>query len=160
MKHFEEFNPSGDSFEDRDHPSALCSALGRVALGFAELDQRVEATILALAQNGEHDPFSSFHDRSFARKLDLLENMITNAGQRRRFNVGDFDAAEVLAELIQLLKRADELYRETVDPRLLRLHLWNEFPKELPAEIMDVADYLMGVDMQLEEFFLVEDPVM
>ena len=33
-------------------------------------------------------------------------------------------------------------------------------PKELSAEIMDVADYLMGVDMQLEEFFLVEDPVM
>ena len=160
MKHFEEFKPSGTSFEDRDHPSALCSALGRVALGFAALERRVDATIRALAQNAKHDPITSFQDCSFARKLDLLEALITTAGHRRRFNVGDFDAAEVLAELIQLLKRADELYRETIDPMLLSLHLWNEFPKELPAEIMDVADYLMGVGMQLEEFFLAEDPVM
>ena len=158
MKHFEEFKPSGDSFEARDHPSALCSALGRVALGFAELDQRVEATILALAQDAEHGSFSSFHDCSFARKLDLLEGMITNAGRPRRFNVGN--AAEVLSELIQLLKRADELYRKTVDPTLLRLHVRNEFPEELPGQIMDVADYLMSVDMLLRESFLVENPVM
>ena len=160
MNYFEEFKPSGVSFEDRDHASALCSALGRAALAFAELEQRVEATVRALTESMEQIPCASLDDHSFKKKVNLLGGLIARAGTQVRFGVGDFDAAQVLAELIELLKRGDELYRETMDSRLLRLHLWNDFPEQLPARIMDVADYLMSVDLHLEEFFLAEDPVM
>ena len=92
--------------------------------------------------------------------MDLLARLVTSAGSRLRFNVGDSDASEVAAEFIHLLKRAAELYRETVDPMLEGIYLRREFTGEVPAQIMDVADHLAYVDSHLDEFFLEVNPVM
>ena len=116
-----------------------------------------KSTIRVLTEEAEHVPSGSPEDHSFEWKLDLLGSLIASTGSRLRFNVGDFDASEVSAQLIQLLTRANELYLQTVDPMLLRLHLRGEFREKLPTRIMDAADYVTYADWQLDEFFLVSD---
>ena len=161
MKHFCEFKPSGDSFEARDHPSTLCSALGRAALSYADLEGRVDATIHRLSETRAltADELSEW---SLLRKLRRMGTLLA-AAQHVRFNVGDLDEAEVRAELIQVLTTADELYRETITDRghrLIRSHLWRNYPDEVVAQLMDVADYVSYADSALEEFFMVAEPVM
>ena len=80
--------------------------------------------------------------------------MITRAQTRRRFNVGPHDAAVVSAELLVLLRAAGKLYRRVISSEGEHLR-----DKDLPALIMDVSDYLMMADMDLDQFFLVDDPV-
>lgn len=160
MKHFCGFFPSGESFEDRDHSSALCSALGRAALAHAELAKRVDATIQVLADNVQQSP-GQFDEWSLARKFEVLSSLITANSRRLRFNVGTADASEVSKELIGVLRTADDLCRRTLaDPTLLRLHLERDYPESLSAQIMDVVDYLAYAGSVLDEFFLVAAPVM
>lgn len=118
MKYFEDFQSSGESFEDRDHPSSLLSALGRLALAYSELEQRVETTIGILRDSATSGPPASLDDLSFDRKLDLLGDLIATAERRVRFNAGDVDASEYRRELIQFLKEVSKRYKRSIDPSL------------------------------------------
>ena len=160
MKHFEDFERSGISFEDRDHPSALCSAVGRAAIAHVTLEWRVAARARVLAKQQGQVPCRMPDDWSLARKLKVLDDLIASSGRRWRFNVGDHHASEVRAELLHMLKSADRLYRRAVVPGLLGPHLRDEYSADLPAGIMDVADYLMMAREDLEGFFLEAEPVL
>ena len=78
MRHYEDLRFSGDSFEVRDRPSALCSALGRVALERAELERRVVAKIHLLEDAAGSAP-APLDDYSLRKKLDVLRELITTA---------------------------------------------------------------------------------
>ena len=158
MKYFEDFARSGESFELRDQPSSLCSAVGRAAIARASLSKRVERAIRDLAEK-EHNLPSPLDGYCLLRKSTMLSELITKLRVRRRFNAGELDADELSAELIEVLKAADALYRRTVEPNLAGLHLREQVPADLPALIMDVADYLMYSETLVDDFFLVSDPV-
>lgn len=160
MNHFEDFGRSGCSFEDRDHPSALCSAVGRAAIAHVTLERRVAARARLLAKQQGQNPCRVPDDGSFARKVKVLNDLVASSDRRWRFNVGDHDASEVWDELLYMLKSADRFYRRDVAPGLLGLHLRAEYSADLPARIMDVADYLMTAREHLEEFFLEAERVM
>ncbi len=54
-----------------------------------------------------HKPAQAWSQDCGARPMQLaqlLARLVTSAGSRLRFNVGDSDASEVAAQLIQLLK--------------------------------------------------------
>ncbi len=134
MKNFEDFQPSGDSFEDRERPSSLLSALGRLALAYAELQQRVEATIDALGHDPDSDHQPASRGLPFKKQLDYLGDLIAAEEQRVRFNAGHLNASELRLELIQLLRCASKLCQETVNPHLLGVHLRCEAGPELAAK--------------------------
>ncbi len=132
----------------------------RAALSHGDLERRVDATIRVLAEDGRA-PTSELNQWSLVRKLDVLSNLIAASAQHVRFNVGDGDTTDVCTELIQVLRKADEIYRGTLaEPSLIRSHLWRHYPDDLPAQVMDVSDYLAYAECVLDEFFLVADPVM
>ena len=159
MKYLEEFQYTGESFEDRDSPSALLSALGRAALDLAELRQRVEVRICKLSENLGHRPPDDLGQMSLDAALDLLGKLMAIARERERFNVGDDDPQDFADELIQVLRQAAEHYRRIVKPDLLTLHLRNTVPAHLPGWIMDVADYVAYAHLELDQYFLAVDPI-
>lgn len=138
MKRYEEFHPSGYSY--------------------AGLQHRVEGAIELLLEDAAQRPTSPLEDQSFHRKLDLLGDLLEACEGRVRFNAGDLHASELRKELIQLLKKASELYERSGNPSLLGVHLRDG--SELPARIMDVADYVTYADCMLDEFLLESDSVM
>ena len=152
MKHFEEFKISGYSFGDRDSPSDLCSALGRAALGHAVLDRGVSAAIDMVATQQWRGPPRISQDWSMAQKLRVLERLLVSSQRRRRFNVGNLSAIELGSELCRLLRSADAVYRDAVEPRLEGQYLRSETPSDLPDRIMDVADFLAYAEESLKEF--------
>ena len=155
MTYFQDFHPSGMSFEDRESESALLSALGRLGLAFASLEQGLGARIEVLL-DGVSYPFLPAGDVSFARRVDLVEALAAKEERRARFKVEHLGALE-LAELMELLRKAGELYRRTMDPSLLGVHLRSEAEPELTAAVMDAADYVMYAESSLDDFLVVED---
>ncbi len=156
MKYLEEFQYTGDSFEDRDRPSALLSALGRAALALAELCQEVEVRICELSKNLGHRPPDDLSQMSLDAALDFLRKLMAIASEREKFNVGNADPQDFADELIQVLRQAAERYRRIVN---LTLHLRKSVSAHLPGWIMDVADYLTCAHMDLDQYFLVVEPI-
>ncbi len=156
MKYLEEFQYTGDSFEDRDRPSALLSALGRAAQALAELRQEVEVRICQLSKNLGHRPPNDLDQMSLDAALDFLRRLIAIASEREKFNVGNADPQDYADELIQVLRQAAERYRRIVN---LTLHLRKSVPAHLPGWIMDVVDYLTCAHMDLDQYFLVVEPI-
>ncbi len=159
MKYLEEFQYTGESFEDRDSPSALLSALGRAAVDLAELRQRVEVRICKLSENLGHRPPDDLGQISLDAALDLLGKLMAIARERKRFNVGNEHSHDFADDLIQLLRQAAEHYRRIVKPDLLTLHLQHTVPEHLPGWIMDVADYITYAHLELDEYFLAVDSI-
>ena len=125
MKFYHEFEPSGDSFESRQHQSPLLTAVGCLALHFVELQQRVRATSDVLDQEVDR----SLSQSPVEHDLDRLDHLIAAHEQRVTFNVGDADSSDVRRELIQLLRDSYKLSQETLNPHLHGIHLRNEAGK-------------------------------
>ena len=159
MRHFEDFRFSGDSFEDRDSPTALLSAVARASIALADFQKRLSARICEFSVKLDREPPKDLHRLSPDRVVDLLQEVMELASEQDRLNVGDNDQRNFVGELIELLREASKQYRRLVTPDLLALHLRNTVPLDLPGRIMDVADYVTYAVMMLDETFLVVDPI-
>ena len=156
--------PSGEDFEARDQSSNLSSAAGRAAIAHAAVGLRLQQAIEGLTSSNSQPAPPRAEENSLREKISLLIGVIAKMRERVRLDVGDVDSHELASELGQLLLAADALYQRTLNENMRWLELSAEdgvveAPNDLPARLMDVADYLTYADCQLEEILLVQDSV-
>jgi len=166
MKYFEGFHPTGATFRERiGEPNAFDAGIGNIVLRFFDLEEIVSKALLQLLV---FIPATS--EFSFKDKVDMIASLVRQRLPSTRFNVGDDPPFEVLDELVKSLFKAEELYNGILhsswgwmgnDERWTRVktakasHGLREQLEEIgPDELLDIADYICCVGMNVEEFFL------
>ncbi len=168
MKYFEEFQPSGYTFRERiGEPNAFDAGIGKIVLCFSDLEEIVARTLLQLLV---FIPATS--ELLFKNKVDMMASLVRQRLPSTRFNVGDNPPFEVLDELVKSLFQAEELHSLIMhstwvctrleDDRWTRVNLTAKGSRGLgerseemgPDELLDIADYIGYVGMNVEEFFL------
>jgi hypothetical protein len=143
-KHFQPFARSGTRWE-HEEPDRDLWALGRLVFYFTELERRIDREISALLAPG---PSLVPSDLSFPRKARLLGDLLLES--KRKLNVGFADPAEVVGEMVQLLRHAHAVHAKYADPSILGGQGW------FLDAVMDAADFACGVGCDLDE--LLFDP--
>jgi hypothetical protein len=117
MRHYDEFEPSGYSFEARvGAPDPISAAIGRIALNFGVFEASLGATLYRLLEADGGWGGLLTHPLSFDATLDLLEDRVRLLAPTGAFNTGDADPLEVFAELRVLCAQAAQLRAQVLDP--------------------------------------------
>jgi len=174
LKYFEEFQPSGYTFRERiGEPNAFDAGIGNIAIWFSELEEIVSKTLLQLLVL--IPPYGRIvtSELSFKNKVDMMASLVRQRLPSTRFNVGDDPPVEVLDELVKILFQAEELHNRIMHSswvvtrlkgdRWTRVkltakasHGLSEQSEEMgPDELLDIADFIVNVGQNVEEFFLV-----
>ncbi len=108
----------------------------------------------------------------FKNKVDMMASLVRQRLASTRFNVADKPPVEVLDELVKILFQAEKLHNRIMhsswgwtmrdDERWTRAKLTAKASEGLreqseemsPDELLDIADYIGYVGMNVEEFFL------
>jgi len=173
MKYFEEFHPSGYTFRERiGEPNAFDAGIGRIALCFADLEEILSNTLLQLLVLLPPDGWIVTSELSFKNKVDMMASLVRQRLSSTRFNVGDDPPVEVLDELVKILFQAEKLHNRIMHSTWLYTRLkvdrWSRFKltakashglreqsEEMgPDKLLDIADFICCVGMDVEEFFL------
>jgi hypothetical protein len=117
MRHYDEFEPSGYSFEARvGAPDPISAAIGRIALNFGVFEASLGATLYRLLEADGGWGGLLTHPLSFDATLDFLEDRVRLLAPTGAFNTGDADPLEVFAELRALCAQAAQLRAQVFDP--------------------------------------------
>jgi len=172
MKYFEEFHPTGATFRERTGVNAFDAGIGKIVLCFSDLEEIVSNTLLQLLELDPGDGWIVTSELSFKNKVDMMASLVRQRLPSTRFNVGDDPPVEVLDELVKILFQAEELHNRimhsTWQYTRLKVDRWSRFKltakarhglreqsEEMgPDELLDIADYICCVGMNVEEFFL------
>ena len=114
MKYYHEFKNHGGSFAERaGDPDKFFSAIGMIAISFAELDDQLSEAIVSLlgSQHGAGEIVVA--ELSFRAKVNLFASLVRQRAKDRPFNVGNAPVLEVLRDLCANVFKAEEL-RNTV----------------------------------------------
>ncbi len=174
MKYFEEFQPSGYTFRERTgEPNAFDAGIGKIVLCFSDLEEIVSNALLQLLELHPGDGWIVTSELSFKNKVDMMASLVRQRLPSTRFNVAKEPPGEVLDELVKILFQAEELHSRIMhsswvwtmrnDERWTRAkltakasHGLREKSEEVgPDDLLDIADYISCVGMNVEEFFLV-----
>ena len=172
MKHFEDFKRTGDSFEERTGvPDAFSAAIGRINLNFSDLEDRVALEIGKLFKIDESLAQIITCELSFKNKLHILSSLVRHFLRTRKFNTGHGDPLEVLSELIGLCFKAEELRNQIFHSSWSGAYLRDEKAKRRKVTakarrglnihheeidsgyLLDIADFIICVSVDVEEFF-------
>jgi len=170
MKCHETFRSSGYSFEERiGEPDKLDAAVGKIASNLASLDSRLSRANAILRGLAPYE--GTAREMSFERKLELFASLCRRPSTLERLNFGDADRLECLNDLVSVIRQAAELGRNAINA-LPRNIFWRydgvrELPVRKPlkgfiarfelldaADLLDIADYIAYVDLELEEDLL------
>ncbi len=174
MKYFEELHtPSGLTFRERiGEPNAFDAGIGRIVLCFIDIEVLVSKAILQLLVLIPRYGRIVTSELSFKNKVDMMASLVRQRLPTTRFNVANGPPGEVLNELVKILFQAEELHNRIMDstwvPARLKDDLWkrvkltanashgfSEKSEEMgPDDLLDIADYIGCVGMNVEEFFL------
>jgi len=173
MKYFEEFHPSGYTFRERiGEPNAFDAGIGYIALRFSDLEEIVSKALLQLLALIPRYGRIVTSELSFKNKVDMMASLVRQRLPSTRFNVGDEPSVEFLDNMVRILFQAEELHNRTMhsswvvtnlkDDRWTRVkhtakasHGLREQSEEMgPDELLDIADYICRIGMDVEEFFL------
>jgi hypothetical protein len=172
MRYDHEFKSSGESFEARvGAPDPMSAAIGRIALNFAALEAHLTQTLGRLDVDEGWGRLLTAA-LSCEAKLQLLDERVRLLAPTGMFNTGDIDPLELWAELRAQCARAAQLRAEVLDPAqaeaMLTHILRGRSRRGLgqaqpgltgtdrrlgPDELLDVADFISMVTMDIEEFF-------
>lgn len=162
MKHFQDFAPSGCSFEDNlGKPTAAEAALGRIVLGFSFLEDTTNNILSILGNLSPRTAASIASNMSFRQKLDTVSALILDYFEEHPSL--DQEEKEFALEIITYCGKAEDLrnsylhssYSDTGSLRAkatarrksgLKLNL-----ESIDAGLLlDVADYIVDAGMNLE----------
>lgn len=172
MQYFEEFRYTGQSYESRagEEPEAVTSAVGRVALAFAWLDDSVGAAVAKILEL--KPPASEIlpAELSFRQKVDLMVALLREGTGRSLLDWGDVDDNKLLSELAticntaaQLRNRvmhsswdsqywgAESLTRRKVTAKSRGLRVAEEDMDG--SRLMDIADYIAYCGIEMMDLF-------
>ena len=160
MRHFKDFAVSGQSFHDRvGDPDEFDAAIGRIALGFSFLEETARNVIILLAGIDLAAGQILTAELSFRQKVDLLGALIRH--RQSPVPPGSSIDAEAAIELLHLCRRAEGfrnsyLHSSYVAEKRSKLSakakqgLRLKLETASPSVLLDVADFIEYVGMQLE----------
>lgn len=172
--YIEPFEPTGDSFEDRiGNPETFDAAIGRVALGFAWIEDRLSETIGQLLKLDGPSTGAVTAEMSFRNKVHLFGSLIRLQLGLENFNLGDRDPQVYVRELIAACFRCEEM-RNTVmhsswsiasHDSAMRRHRKKTTAKAsrglhtheediTAADVLDIYDYILYIEYEIDEFML------
>ncbi len=173
MKYFEEFQPSGYTFRERiGDPNTFDAGIGKIVLCFSDLEVIVSNALLQLLVLIPCYGRNVTAELSFKNKVDTMASLVRQRLPSTRFNVANDPPGEVLDELVKILFQAEELHNRIMHSAWvlakLKDDLWTrvkltakashglrEKSEEMgPDDLLDIADYISCVGMNVEEFFL------
>lgn len=176
MKYYDdcEFERTGCCFEERTgDPDTFSSAIGRITLNFSELEDQVCLAITKLLAVSENIGFIITAESSFRNRMHLLGSLVRHLASTTKFNTGPNDAVEMFSELMALCFKAEELRNQILhssytgaylsDAKATRKKLTAKASKGLVVHdeeidsgyLLDIADFIITIAMQVEEFFSV-----
>jgi hypothetical protein len=162
MKYYEDFHPTGQSFEERvGDPDEFDSAMGRIALGFSFLDDTARNMIIMLAGTDFSVGCIMTTELSFRQKLNVLSSLIK---QQLPALVADENRVVIedqTNELLKLCWRSEELrntYLHSSYARQERAKMTAKSKHGLRVHVepvdsgllLDVADFIVYSGMELE----------
>ena len=173
MKYFEEFQPSGYTFRERiGDPNTFDAGIGKTVFCFSDLEVIVSNALLQLLVLIPCYRRNVTAELSFKNKVDTMASLVRQRLPSTRFNVANDPPGEVLDELVKILFQAEELHNRIMHSAWvlakLKDDLWTrvkltakashglrEKSEEMgPDDLLDIADYISCVGMNVEEFFL------
>ncbi len=163
-KHFEQFQDSGSSYEDRAKPNPFYDALGRLMVNFSELEDALSLAIQSLLKTDPQTSVILTADLSFRAKVQMA-----NVLYRQRH----IKYLDVLRELVALCFEAEELRNRIThsswaysrDPTLFRRRKPSARTRSgfrmaeeniTPDKMMDVADFIAYTAEMVDNFFGVD----
>jgi hypothetical protein len=179
MRHYDPFQYSGYSFEERvGPPDPMSAAIGYIAINFTALEDHLAATLNHLLEGDERWTLLLTAGLSFEEKLQLLDERVHLLAPTRAFNTGDVDAVELFAELRTRCAQAARLRAQVLDPATAEEMLTQivrgqgrrspgrhrQTQRSLkgtdmivdPGALLDVSDFISTVITELEEFFMLD----
>ncbi|WP_289284369.1 MULTISPECIES: hypothetical protein [unclassified Methylophaga] len=168
------YNPEHTSFtfeERTGDPDSFSTAIGRIVLNFSELEMQIsKAIVLCLGADPERSSIV-ISELSFRSKVHVLASLVKFMAPSTRFNTGNDDTLECWRKIERQCFRAEEkrnqiLHSEWSGPYLSELKAERikstakakkGFVRTTEtindADLLDIADYIIYVAVQLEEFF-------
>jgi len=173
MKHYEAFKITGETFEERSSVDTFSCAIGRIALNFSNLEDKLEEGIrkMLAVDNTIAEIVSA--EISFKQKLYIFSSLIKHLSKTIRFNTGYAETSELLPELIANCFKAEELRNKILhstwkgfylaELKAIRQKITSKAKQghrvtkeEIDSGyLLDVSDFISCVALDVEEFFLV-----
>jgi len=105
MKHYEDFRRTGVSFRERiGPPTEFDAAIGRIALGFSQLEDTARNVILLLSAVPPVSGRILISQLSFRQKVDTLSALFLEHTKEQ----ADHDIAEMSREVLFVCRRSEE----------------------------------------------------
>ena len=160
MKHYDDFRPTGQSFEERvGPPDEQNDAIGRIALGFSFLEDTARNIIVLLASLAPEIGSILTAGMSFRQRIDIMSSLTINRFANE--SPADADLEDQVKEIIVLCAKAEELrnaYIHSSYSRTTRMRISARRKQGLKLTIepidsgllLDVADFIVCAAMELE----------
>lgn len=167
MRFYEEFSPSGQSYNERTGPPrAGEAAIGAVTVNFADLDETIAGAIALLLKREKAVGVIVTAEMSFKNKVHLMSALTRHDVATGAWKPIGLEASEVLPELVAICFKAEELRNGVVHTSWDGAHRRKRTAKakglkeqRLPGDsgsILDVSDYISYVVMMVDQFFAPE----
>lgn len=156
MKYYQDFQPSGQSFEERiGPPETFDAAIGRIAVGFSFLEDCARNVSIVLAGTDLTTGHIITAELSFRQKVDLVGTLARHRLAALHSDEGTReDLVEELDEILFLCRRAEELrntYLHSSYGQQLRAKMSAKAKHGLrvlvepvsPSLLLDVADFIV-----------------
>lgn len=158
MKHYQDFAPTQESFQERiGPPDEFDAAMGRIALGFSFLEDTTRNLIVLLSRTDRGTGYTLVAQLSFRQKMDVLQSLVSHDLESST----DEELKEQIGEMFVLSRRAAELrnsYLHSSYAGTLRAKFSARSKRGLtvikeqvsPALLLDVADFIVYAAMEIE----------
>ncbi|MGA8864828.1 MAG: hypothetical protein WBM09_08950 [Gallionella sp.] len=172
MAYFEKFVRTSYTYEERVEPQPFMSAIGQMAVWFAELEDEVSEAIIKLLKIAPDTGRIVTTELSFRNKVHMMSALVKSAAGKQKFNFPASSLVEAMNELAANCFKAEELRNqilhssyEQLDRNGLRYHRNKTTAKsndglrivQQPVDaayMQDVADFIIMVAGDVNEFML------
>ena len=173
MRFYEEFVPSGQTYDERTGPATSQeAAIGAVTIQFADLEDTVAGAISQLLGREPSVGVIVTAEMSFRNKVNLMSSLARHEIGTGAWKPAWSEAADALPELSSICFKAEELrngvvhtswehsrgaarrIKRTAKAKGLRAQI---LPGDAGA-LLDVADYISYVVLMVENFFAPHGP--
>ena len=172
MTHFEKFARTSYTYEERVAPQPFLSAIGQMAVWFAELEDEVSEAIIKLLKVAPDSGRIVTSELSFRNKVYMMSALVKSTAGKQKFNFPTSTLVEAMDELAANCFKAEELRNqilhssyEQLDRHGHRFHRNKTTAKSSnglrtvqqlvdAAYMQDVADFIIMVAVDVNEFML------
>lgn len=173
MIFFDDFQYTEYSFASRiGDPKETNDAIGQVIINFSKLEEVMSERIMCMLDLNDNTGHIICAELSFKQKLHIFSSLVQELESECHFNLGPHPLKEVLKELINVCKQAEDMrntivhsswiysrekqdwaQRKKVSAKLKRGLAIAVEPMD-SGKILDIADYICYAWMMVDEFFI------